>query len=403
MAFAVLALCFTFNLLARGISETYAVFLLPLGSEFGWERAELASVYSIYMLVHGITAPLAGLLFDRLGPRLVYAFGFACYGGGYYLAGSLSELWQFYLCIGVLGGIGVATISMVPASALISRWYREKLTTAMSITYSGLGCGMLLIVPLTQLLQQQRSWRETYTLLGGSLLLLLPVVLLLPWQRIAAGHPEYMRERRERIARDGGWTLPRALRSSHFWAMFGVFFFTSVAVYAVSLQAIAYLVEIGFDPLRAASAFGFTGMLSVVGMVAAGWLADRFGRRRVVTISYLFTISGTLCLFALSYLPVYALLSGFVVLFGIVQGSRGPIVSALAARLFPGGGLGAIYGAITTGMGFGAATGSWCSGLLHDLTGGYSAGFTLGMLAAVCGMSLFWLVPALGETKTTYN
>jgi MFS family permease len=88
MAFAVLALCFTFNLLARGISETYAVFLLPLGSEFGWERAELASVYSIYMLVHGITAPLAGLLFDRLGPRLVYAFGFACYGGGYYLAGS---------------------------------------------------------------------------------------------------------------------------------------------------------------------------------------------------------------------------------------------------------------------------------------------------------------------------
>jgi hypothetical protein len=57
--------------------------------------------------------------------------------------------------------------------------------------------------------------------------------------------------------------------------MFGVFFFTSVAVYAVSLQAIAYLVEIGFDPLRAASAFGFTGMLSVVGMVAAGWLADR--------------------------------------------------------------------------------------------------------------------------------
>jgi MFS family permease len=262
---------------------------------------------------------------------------------------------------------------------------------------------MLLIVPLTQLILQRYSWRDTYELLGAGLLLLLPVVLLLPWQRIAAGHPESMRERRERIARDGGWTLSRALRSGHFWALFGVFFFTSVAIYAISLQTIAYLVESGFEPLQAAGAFGITGMLSVAGMVAAGWLADRFGRRPIVTISYLFTICGTLCLFALSYLPAYPLLIGFVILFGSVQGSRGPIVSALAARLFPGGGLGAIYGAITTGMGCGAAAGSWLSGLLHDLTGTYSAGFALGIAAACCGMSLFWLVPALADNRVPYN
>jgi len=66
-ALAVLATCFTLNMFGRGLGDTYAVFLLPLEREFGWTRSELTSVYSIYLLVHGCTAPLVGLVFDRFG------------------------------------------------------------------------------------------------------------------------------------------------------------------------------------------------------------------------------------------------------------------------------------------------------------------------------------------------
>src|SRR5207237_2638188 len=85
-ALGVLAACFTLNMFGRGLGDTYAVFLLPLEREFGWSRSELTSVYSIYLLVNGFTAPLVGLLFDRFGPRWVYGAGVACLGVAFFLA-----------------------------------------------------------------------------------------------------------------------------------------------------------------------------------------------------------------------------------------------------------------------------------------------------------------------------
>jgi len=392
----VLALCTGFNLFARGISETFAVFLLPLEHEFGWNRATLTGIYSLFMLSNGLASPLAGVLFDRLGPRWSYGLGLSVFGLGYLLAGTAERLWQFYLGVGLMGGLGVALISMVPASALISRWFRDRLTTAMGIAYGGLGCGVLLLVPLTQVLIEHIGWRQSYTVLGIIILSLL-VFLLLPWQRFNAGHPVYAQESALRTQREGHWNLRRALRHRAFWALTAVFFFTAVAVYAVAPQVVVYLVEVGFDPLQAASAYGLVGMLSVSGMVGMAWLADRFGRRRVVTLSYCSTIIGILLLFAMQYAPLYPLLVLFVLLFGSVQGSRGPVLFALAARLFAGSGLGGIYGAITLGMGVGAAVASWLSGWLHDLTGSYNASFTLALAAAATGIVLFWLIPELGE------
>ncbi len=57
---------------ARGVSETFAVFLLPVSKEFGWTRAEAASVYALGMLFLGIFSPVAGKLFDKFGPRLLF-------------------------------------------------------------------------------------------------------------------------------------------------------------------------------------------------------------------------------------------------------------------------------------------------------------------------------------------
>src|SRR5947209_3712825 len=75
LAFVVLCLCFLLMALARGMSETFTVFLLPISSEFGWDRAQTVSVYSIGALCAGLAAPFVGRLFDHSGPRAVYAIG----------------------------------------------------------------------------------------------------------------------------------------------------------------------------------------------------------------------------------------------------------------------------------------------------------------------------------------
>src|SRR3546814_20999716 len=81
------------------------------------------------------------------------------------------------------------------------------------------------------------------------------------------------------------------------------------------------------------------------------------------------------------------------------MGARGPIVSTIATTLFAGRGIGSIYGPITTGQGLGAAVGTWVAGYLHDLTGGYNAGFLLSVTFVGAGLGLFWGVPELAARR----
>lgn len=398
IALLVVGLCFLFNFAARGVSETYGVFLLPLEAEYGWLRGQLTGIYSIYMVAHGLAAPVMGILTDRLGARAVYTIGILSLGSANLIAGQIDQLWQLYLSIGVLGGIGVAALGMVPAATLVGRWFDGRLSTAMGITYAGFGCGTLIIVPAAQALVDHGGWRFAYTTLGFAVLSLL-VLMFLPWRRIMAGPGGETEARRNETRRkQHPWPLKRLLRDGGFWGLFGVFFFTAFAIYAVTPQAIAFMVEAGFAPITAATAFGFLGLLSVAGVALSGWLADRLGRRKVVTFSFLMTFAGIGLLLALPYYPALPLLTVFVIVFGIVMGSRGPIVSTMTARLFAGG-IGTAYGLITLGLGLGAGLGSWLSGLMHDLTGDYVAGFSLAALATLLGLIQFWIVPALRSEK----
>jgi MFS family permease len=390
-AAAVLLLCFAFNMLGRGIADTYIVFLLPLGAEFGWSRAQLASVYSVYLVVAGLSAPLIGIAFDRFGARAVYATGTVAMGLGYFLAGGLAELWQFQLCIGLLGGIGVSALGMIPASSLIRRWFRSRMSTAIGIAYAGFGSGILVIVPLTQWLIESFGWRDTYRILGATFLVLLPLVLLLPWRRLAAGRTPVGTATMARAPVSALQVLREAARRPQFWALVQVFFFTATAMQTMMVQVVAYLVDIGYTPLEAAGAFGVAGFLSVVGVIAAGWLSDRVGHKTTATWSYLLTIAGTLLLFALSFHRAAGLLVGFVLLFGLAQGARGPIVSSLAAKIFPGPGFATVYGTIFAAMSIGSGFGAWMSGLLHDWTGAYGASFAFSLASITIAGCAFWI------------
>ena len=52
------------NLIARGVPETFAVFLLPVQNALGVSRSEITLTYSCYMLAYGLSAPFAGQLID---------------------------------------------------------------------------------------------------------------------------------------------------------------------------------------------------------------------------------------------------------------------------------------------------------------------------------------------------
>ena len=204
------------------------------------------------------------------------------------------------------------------------------------------------------------------------------LVALLPWRRIAAGE---VRPGRASGPAPGARALvrdvSRAMRRPIFWGLAGVFFFTSIAMYIVMVQSVAYLISTGMTPLRAASVMGIVGMLSLGGMVASGWLAGRVGFATTGVVTFSVSLVGLALLAWLAHSPPAFALAAFVALFGISQGTRGPLVATLATREFLGHAAGPVFGCIAAAGGVGGAIGAWLAGWLYDRTGAYEASFAL--------------------------
>lgn len=374
------------------------MFLLPLSQHFGWERAAVTSIYSVYMLSLGCGSLLAGMAFDRFGARFVYMLGAALLALGYGMAGYLGALWQFFLFVGVCGGVGAAMVGIIPSQSLISRWYDRRLATALSIAYAGQGLGTLIMAPSAQLAIESLGWSGAYQLAGWGFAGILVLVTLMPWRRIAEGAADNPRKARGGKA-SGGLSLGEALRTRVFWGFFFIFAATAVAIFGINPQVVAYLVEQGFGEREAALAFGVAGMLTFAGMALTGLAADRWPRHVVATVSYSLTFIGIGALALLQIWPSWPLVAVFVLGFGLSAGARGPIISTLMAELFAGRGLASIYGASNLGQGLGAALGAFGSGVLYDLTGGYTAGFAACVGFAAIGCAIFWLVPEIRQAR----
>jgi MFS family permease len=393
-ALSVLALCFTLSVLGRGLGESFTVFLKPISESFGWDRAQVVSVYSLAALAGGLAAPLIGRLFDRSGPRSVYSLGLMLLGGAFLIAAHAQHLWQFQLSLGLCVGIGIAFIGNVPNSILLSRWFGPRLPTAMAVVYSATGAGVLILLPASQILIDHVGWRDAYQVFGAGALLLLVPLLMLPWRLFSNGSPHLAKSGAADLL-DEGWTLVSAMRHHAFWALFSTFFFTAIGMYAIAPQVVAYLIDAGFPPLQAATAWGFSGVVLLFGMLGISSLDGIIGRRPSVLFSYAVSIAGIAMLWLLQWYPNFWLLTGFVVCFGSMIGSRGPLLTATAMKIFRGKRVGTIYGAISIGSGLGSAFGSWGGGLIHDWTHSYNPLIAFSLVSVLLGMIPFLVVPAL--------
>jgi MFS family permease len=393
-ALAVLGVSFMLSVLGRGLAESFTVFLKPIAQSFGWDRAEVVSIYSMTALCGGLASPLIGRLFDRSGPRAVFSLGLALLGGALLAAAYATRLWQFQLTIGVSLGFGVACIGNVPNSILLGRWFGRRLPTAMAVVYSATGAGVLIMLPVAQILIDRLGWRGAYQCFGAVVLLLMLPLLVLPWRRFGAGS-EHLATAETHDLMGEGWTLVSAMRHHAFWALFCTFFFTAIGMYAIAPQVVAYLIDAGFPPLQAATAWGFSGVVLLFGMLGVSWLDGIIGRRPSVLFSYALSIAGIVMLWLLQWYPNYALLTGFVVCFGSMIGSRGPLLSATAMKIFRGENIATIYGSIVIGSGLGSALGSWSGGAIHDWSHGYDLVLVFALVSVVLGMIPFLVVPAL--------
>ena len=88
------------------------------------------------------------------------------------------------------------------------------------------------------------------------------------------------------------WQLTEAMRTPHFWLLVAVYVWTGLGSFLVSLHQLAFAIDVGFEPLYAASVLGIGSLLAMGGTIGTGALSDYIGRERAAILAYGISILG---------------------------------------------------------------------------------------------------------------
>ena len=389
-----------------GVNARTAFSLLfpPILAEFGWERGVTAGAFSFGFVVSAILSPMLGRLMDSRGPRVVNEIGVVAMGAGLLLATLVRQPWQLYLSLGVLVGGGSVCLGYTGQGLFLPHWFVRRRGLAMSLAYSGVGVGSIVILPWVQSLIARSGWRAACWSLAVVVL-----VLLAPLNLLVRRRPEDLG-----LAPDGDaaarqhagaqtsnvvdaawaavdWTLARAMRTSRFWWIAVSFFGGLFSWYAVQVHQTKYLIEIGFSPTYAAWALGLVSLVAIPGQIALGHISDRIGREWVWTVGSLGFAICYLTLILMEHAPTLTLVWVMVISQGALGYGLTSVVGAIPAEIFQGRHYGSIFGTLMLSAIAGGAAGPWVAGVLHDVTGSYQFAFSIAIACSLVSAATMWL------------
>ncbi len=371
--------------ISTGPRQSFSVFLLAFLEEFGWSRGLAAGAFSLHMACYALGGLALGVLVDRLGPRRVMACSTGAWALTLLLCSRIRSAWQLYAIFGVLGGVATGGLAYLPNNALLSRWFVRYRGLAAGLSQSGVPLGTAIFGPLAQLAIAAVGWRNTY--IGFGILaaaIALPLILLflrddpqelgLHPDGIASVEPEL--ERSECPGRGADALSGRALPPGY-WTVFGANILRGMTMNALTVHQVAYLVDVGYSKMAAASYVALSALLAVLGGSAAGAVSDRWGRPRTYAgIAGLYVI-GILCLLLVRNPSQRVLVSAFVLASGLAGGGTGPVFAALLTDRLHGPRFGFLIGLQNIAFGLGATAGPLLAGVLFDLRGNYTLAFVL--------------------------
>ncbi|MBW0091241.1 MFS transporter [Pseudonocardia sp. KRD-184] len=373
VAFTSMAVCF-------GVAYSFGAFFAPMAAEFGTGSGATSLVFGVTACCWFVLGSVSGRAVDRFGPRPVLLVAALALGTGLLVTAAVRDLWIGYLTYGLGVGIAVAC-GYVPMVAIVGAWFERRRAIALAVAVSGIGIGTLAGAPLAAALIDAVGWRQTHVVfgIGGAALLLVCALVV-----------------RRPPAPTSGPSMPvgELVRTVAFRSMYAATLLSSLALFVPFVFLPATALALGSSAVAAAALVGVIGVSSVVGRLAMGTVAERFGR--IATFRASFAVLGAS--FGIWFVGgSYPVLVAFAVVLGVGYGGWIALQPAVIAELFGLRGLGGVVGLVYTSGGIGALLGAPVAGVLVDVTGGY--GWAIAF-AGVCGVGSFLaLIPLRGPAR----
>ncbi|MCZ4342385.1 MFS transporter [Sphingomonadaceae bacterium G21617-S1] len=311
---------------------TLGLFIDPLHSAFGWDRAQVSLAIPIFTGAVALSMPVVGLAIDRLGPRRVLLWSIMLYGGGLSGAFLVDDLNSFYIMF-LLLGIGCAGANSITYTRLLTVWFDRNRGKAIGIASSGMGLGMLIMPPIIDHMIGVAGWQWAYCVVGLVVLSLgLPAagLLIVDTPQEAGLEPEPPAASAA-LSQAVMLTLRQSMTTRQFWLILTCFVGIAGSTNAIAIHLAPMLLDLGASSAVAAAAVSAFGAAMLAGRLVMGWLVDRFFAP--FACAFVFGAS-TIAIVALAMgLPMgWAIVAAICV--GFSAGAEGDVLGFLIGRYF---------------------------------------------------------------------
>jgi sugar phosphate permease len=401
-AWIVAIVTFLVLLVTAGIRATPGVLMVPLESEFGWNRAAISAAIALNIALFGLIGPFAASVMQRWGMRRIILLAIALLATAVALSTRMRNEWEFTLLWGLFVGTGTGVTSMVLAAVVATRWFDARRGLVMGALSAANATGQLVFLPLLASLVEQRGWRVAAMVVAAAAAIVFVIVLiamrdkpedlgLLPYGRDPAQHARAQAAAARALKPLDALAL--ASKSPAFWVLAGSFFVCGASTNGlIGTHLIPACHDYGISEVRAAGLLAVMGIFDILGTTASGWLTDRFSSRYLLCVYY--TLRGL----SLLALPLTLADGGthglgwFAMFYGLDWVATVPPTVRLTSDTFGRENTGVIYGWIGASHQLGASLAAFGAGTIRTLFGDYRDAFWIaGVLCFIAGVSFVTL------------
>ncbi len=264
----------------------------PLAESLDIALPALGAVFSFYVVFQSLSQMPAGWWRDRRGPRNLTYLAALLAGGGYIGLAYATTVWQLYLLYS-LGAIGVGIIYTVAVNTAV-KWFPDRTGLTTGVGTMAFAGGSALVVPYVRANATVGGYADVLRNVGLVILVVLLVGAVLlrdppeEWLGLDDDNEDTDESDLAASLRGTAYTTREMLGTWQFWLLYGMFIATASADLIVIANVVRFAEHLGLAAVVATAAATLLPIAAGLSRLVLGEASDRFDRKRVMIVSFLF-------------------------------------------------------------------------------------------------------------------
>ena len=290
------------------MTSIVGAFVGPMTKDLGWENSQFFFATGISRFATAGMGLFVGTYLDRWGVRRFQLAGGIVMALGLFLAGSVTELWQWWIVRGLLFTTGAAMVGNLVVNVTMSKWWVTKRGRMIGFSSMGVSFAGVIFPTIAVFLIHHFGWENAWRLLAVlSLAILVPVALIMRRQPEDYGwlpdglsddddgdetSPQSQQRAAVRADFENSFTRREALRTKALYLIVLAFGVGGVGIQVSLVQMLPFLQDESFSDSTGALLVAVMSASALVCKPFWGWTTDHWAPNRGASVAFLMAGAG---------------------------------------------------------------------------------------------------------------